>query len=67
MTIDRIVNRLVDYAMQFYYRRWERWEVLALGLVAVFLLVMSVRARRQAAENERHLRERTPNKHLQDL
>ena len=60
MTIERIVDRLTDSAMWLYYRQWEPWEVLALALVGLSLLVMAVRAHRKAAANAKYLRERTP-------
>ncbi|MEA3225692.1 MAG: hypothetical protein U9Q07_07040 [Planctomycetota bacterium] len=59
--IERIVNRLIEGAARFYHRRWEPWELLALGLATLLLLIMAVRAHRKAAANEKHLRERTPN------
>ena len=59
MNTERIVNRLTDFVLRFYHRQWEQWEVLALGLVALFLIVMAVKARREVAANKKHVRERT--------
>ena len=58
MTTERIVNRLIDSALRFYYRRWEPWEMLALGLAGLFLLMMATRTRRKIAASEKHRRER---------
>ena len=57
MTIERIVNRLIDCAMRLHYRQWERWELLALGSLALFLLVSAVRVRRKIAASEKHRQE----------
>lgn len=65
MAIERIVHRLIEYAEGLYYRKWEWWELLALGLSGLLLLIMVVRSRTKATANEKHLRERTPDKRLQ--
>ena len=67
MAIERIVDRLIKYAEGLYYRRWEKWELLALGLTVLLLLLMVVTAQRRASAKEKHLRERTPDKRLQKL
>ena len=58
MTIERIVDRLIDCAMRLHYRQWKRWELLALGSAALFLLASAVRVRRKIAASEKHRRER---------
>ena len=67
MSIEHIVDRIVELASQLYYRQWEHWEVLGLGLAALILLAMAVRAHRKAAANAKHLQERTASSHLQKL
>lgn len=67
MAIERIVDKLIKCAEGLYYRRWERWELLALGMAVLLLLLMAVRAQRMASAKEKHLRERTPDKRLQKL
>ena len=67
MAIERIVDRAVEYAEGLYRRRWENWESVALGLAAILLLLMIVRAQRRAAADKKHLGERTPSKSLQKL
>jgi hypothetical protein len=67
MAIERILDRLIKYAEGLYYRRWDKWELLALGLVFLLLLLMVIRAHRKASAEEKHLRERTPDKRLQKL
>lgn len=67
MAIEQIADRLVDYAEGLYYRNWERWELLTLGLAVLLLLLMVVRAQRRASAKQKHLRERTPNRSLQKL
>ncbi len=60
MTMESIVNRLIDCVERFCRRRWEPWEMVALGLGGLVLIVMAVRAHRKEIANEKHLRQRTP-------
>lgn len=60
MAIERIVDRIIEYATRLYYRQWELWEVLVLGGVGLIIIVMIVRAHRKTANAKRHLHERTP-------
>ena len=60
MAIERIIDRIIKFVTWLYYRQWELWEVLVLGIVAFIVLVMAVRAHRKITNAERHLHERTP-------
>lgn len=60
MTVQRIVNRLEDFFSGLYYRQWERWELIAIALVAAVILLLVVRARLKVSANERRHRERSP-------
>jgi hypothetical protein len=43
--------------MRLYYRQWKGWGILALRLAGLFLLIMSVKVRREMATSKKHLRE----------
>ena len=60
MSLERIIDRIIERTTWLYYRRWELWEVLVLGGVALIVLVMAVRIHRKTANAKRHLHERTP-------
>ncbi len=63
MTVERIVDSVIDVANRFYHRQWKWWEILALGLVGLFLLVTAIRARRKMATSEKHIREHSSELH----
>jgi len=67
MNIELMVDKLVRRAELLYYRRWESWELLALGLAAILVIVLAIRSHRKAAQTEKHLHERTPDERLQKL
>jgi hypothetical protein len=60
MTVENLINRLARYFWLLYYRRWETWELLAIAITALALLLLMGGARRQARANIRRLRERSP-------
>ena len=60
MTVERIINRLSEFSSWLYYRRWERWEIMAIAIASAIILILIVRARLKVAANERRLRERSP-------
>jgi hypothetical protein len=60
MTVERITNRLTEFFSWLYYRQWERWELMAIAIVAAVVLILMVRAHLKVAANERRLRERSP-------
>jgi hypothetical protein len=60
MTVEGIINRLSGFFSWLYYRRWERWELMAIAIAASVTLLLIVRAHLKVAANERRLRERSP-------
>ncbi|MGD8500849.1 MAG: hypothetical protein PVJ86_09395 [Phycisphaerales bacterium] len=60
MTVENLINRLAEYFWLLYHRRWERWELLAIAIAVLALLLLAGGARRQARANTRRLRERSP-------
>ena len=60
MTVEGIIYRLSDIFSRLYYRRWERWELLAIAVVASVILILMIRAHLKVAANARRLRERSP-------
>lgn len=61
MTIDSIISRLNQYSSWLYNRHWERWEILTIVIVALFLLLLVLRAKRKAKINTtRYMSRYTP-------
>jgi hypothetical protein len=60
MTVEGIINRLSGYFSWLYYRRWERWELLAIAIAASVVLILIVRAHLKVAANAKRFRERSP-------
>lgn len=60
MTVEGIINRLSEFFSGLYYRRWERWELIAIAIAALVILILIVRAHLKVAANEKRLRERSP-------
>ena len=60
MTVEGIINRLSGYFSWLYYRRWERWELLAIAISASVILILIVRAHFKVAANAKRFRERSP-------
>ena len=60
MDLERIIDRVSGVFLWLYYRRWERWELIAIGIAALVILILIVRAHLKVAANERRLRERSP-------
>ena len=60
MTVDGIINRLSGYFSWLYYRQWERWELLAIAIVPLVILILMVRAHFKVAANAKRFRERSP-------
>ena len=52
MTVERIVNWLLDFVSGLYYRQWAKWELMAIAIVAAVILILIVRARLKVAANE---------------
>ena len=60
MTVDGIINRLSGFFSWLYDRRWERWELLAIAIAALVVLILMVRAHFKVAANAKRFRERSP-------
>ena len=60
MTVDGIINRLSGFFSWLYYRRWDRWELLAIAIAALVVLILMVRAHLKVAANAKRFRERSP-------
>ena len=60
MTVDGITNRLSEFFSWLYYRRWEKWELLAIAITALVVLILMVRAHLKVAANAKRFRERSP-------
>ncbi|MHC4120297.1 MAG: hypothetical protein ACYSWO_22615 [Planctomycetota bacterium] len=67
MSVERIVDRLIECVLGLYNRRWEPWEVLALGVAGLVVILTAIRMHRKATANAKHLRQRTPSGHLLKL
>ncbi len=59
MTVESLINRLTQYASWLYYRQWETWEIAAVAIAVVALLLL-VGAWRRAGTSARYLQERSP-------
>jgi hypothetical protein len=60
MTVEGIIDRLSEFFSWLYYRRWERWELLAIAIAALVVLILMVRAHLKVAANAKRFRERSP-------
>jgi hypothetical protein len=60
MTVEGIIDRLSEFFSWLYYRRWERWELLAIAIAALVVLILMVRAHLKVAANTKRFRERSP-------
>jgi ABC-type Mn2+/Zn2+ transport system permease subunit len=49
--VDSIISRLTQFSSWLFSRHWERWELLTIAIVALFLLLLVLRARRKAKIN----------------
>jgi len=60
MTVEGLIYQITEYARFLYYRQWARWELVAIAIIALGLLLLIGNARRKARANVRRLRERSP-------
>ena len=60
MTAEGIIDRLSEFFSWLYYRRWEKWELLAIAIAALVVLTLMVRAHLKVAANAKRFRERSP-------
>lgn len=60
MTVEGIIDRISGFFSWLYYRQWERWELLAIAIAALVVLILMVRAHFKVAANAKRFRERSP-------
>ena len=60
MTVDSIISRFNQYSSWLFSRNWERWEILTIAIVALALILLAARARRQTRINRRYIPQYTP-------
>ena len=60
MTLDGITNRLSEFFSWLIHRQWERWELLAIAVAALIILIIIVKAHLNVADNKKRIRERSP-------
>jgi hypothetical protein len=60
MTVNGIIDRLSGFFSWLYYRRWERWEILAIAIAALVVFILMVRAHLKVAADAKRFRERSP-------
>lgn len=60
MTIDGIISRLSEFFSWLYHKQWERWQLLAIAIATLVILIIIVKAHLNVAANKKRLRERSP-------
>ncbi len=60
MTVEGIIDRLSGVFSWLYYRQWERWELLAIAIAALVVLILMARAHLKVTANAKRFRERSP-------
>ncbi|MHC4556450.1 MAG: hypothetical protein ACYTBP_03120 [Planctomycetota bacterium] len=60
MTVEGLINKLTEFCSWLYYRNWERWEQMAIAIVAVAVLLLIVRAKQKAWNVKKRIREHSP-------
>jgi len=60
MAVEGIIDRLSGFFSGLYYRRWEKWELMAIAIAASVVLLLIVRAHLKVAANAKRFRERSP-------
>jgi hypothetical protein len=58
--VNSIVSRLTHFSSWLISRGWERWEILTVAIVALFLLLLVLRAWRKARIKTRYIPQYTP-------
>ena len=53
--VNRIITRLTQFSSWLFSRQWEREEILITAIVALFLLLLVLRARRKARTRIRYM------------
>jgi hypothetical protein len=60
MVVEGFIDKLTEFCSWLYYRNWERWEQMAIAIVAVAVLLFIVRAKRKASNVEKPIQEHSP-------
>ena len=60
MSIAHLINRLKQYFSLLYYRRWEKWQLLTLALVALLPLLFLIRAKQKRRVRKKHKHDYAP-------
>ncbi len=60
MTVEGIINRLLEFFSGLYYRQWERWELMAIAIAVSVVLILMIRAHFKVAADAKRFRERSP-------
>ena len=60
MNADGIIDRLSEFFSWLFNRQWERWELLAIAIAALVILIIIVKTHLKVAANKTRLRERSP-------
>jgi hypothetical protein len=60
VSFDGIINRLSEFFSWLRDRQWEKWELLAIAIAALFILIIIVKAHFKVAADKKRLRERSP-------
>jgi hypothetical protein len=53
--VNRIITRLTQFSSWLISRQWEREEILIIAIIALFLLLLVLRARRKAKTGIRYM------------
>lgn len=60
MVLQRLINRLSELFSLLRKRQWEKWELIAIAIATLFILIIIVKARLNVAANKKRFRERSP-------
>jgi hypothetical protein len=60
MAVETLIDKVTEFFSWLYYRQWARWELMAVAITALVLLLLAGGARRRARANLKRLRERSP-------
>ena len=54
MDVENITHKILQYFSWLYYRRWETWELLGIGVIIVVLLILGIRSHLRKMHYARH-------------
>ena len=60
MGIEGIINRLAEFFSWLFNKQWDKWELLAIVLLALVILLIIIKSHLNVAANKKRLRERSP-------